>query len=82
MRHGIIDDLCKQLSELRKKFQYAGFANAETLVPKQGVGRGGCLPPPHEVDISQRLMIKYVVFGKKEEKWTQKRCWRFLAQWL
>ena len=40
MRHGIIDDLCKQLSELRKKLQYAGFANAETLVPKQGVGRG------------------------------------------
>ena len=40
MIRGIIDDLCKQLSELRKKLQYAGFAHAETLVPKQGVGRG------------------------------------------
>lgn len=40
MRHGIIDDLREKLSELRKKFQSAGFANAETLVPQQGVGRG------------------------------------------
>ena len=40
MIRGIIDDLRKMLSELRKKLQSAGFANAETLVPKQGVGRG------------------------------------------
>ena len=36
MRHGIIDDLRKTLSELRKKLQSAGFANAETLVPQRG----------------------------------------------
>ena len=36
MRHGIIDDLRKTLSELRKKLQSAGFANAETLVPQNG----------------------------------------------
>ena len=40
MIHGIIDDLCKTLSELRKKLRSAGFANAETLVPQQGVGQG------------------------------------------
>lgn len=39
MRHGIIDDQRKTLFELRKKFQSAGFANAETLVHQQGVGR-------------------------------------------
>ena len=33
---GIIDDLRKTLSELRKKLQSAGFANAETLVPQRG----------------------------------------------
>ena len=27
-------------SGLRKKFQFAGFTNAETLVPQRGVGRG------------------------------------------
>ena len=31
-----IDDLRKTLSELRKKLQSAGFANAETLVPQRG----------------------------------------------
>ena len=36
MRHGIIDDQRKLLSEFRKKFQSAGFANAETLVPQRG----------------------------------------------
>ena len=36
MVHGIIDDLCKTLSELRKKLRSAGFANAETLVPQRG----------------------------------------------
>ena len=36
MRLGIIDDQRKTLSELRKKFQSAGFANAETLVHQQG----------------------------------------------
>ena len=36
MRHGIIDDLRKTLSELRKKLRSAGFANAETLVPQRG----------------------------------------------
>ena len=36
MRHGIIDDLRKTLSELRKKLRSAGFANAETLVPRRG----------------------------------------------
>ena len=36
MIHGIIDDQRKTLSELRKKFQFAGFANAETLVPQRG----------------------------------------------
>ena len=36
MRHGIIDDQRKTLSELRKKFQSVGFANAETLVPQRG----------------------------------------------
>ena len=36
MRHGIIDDLRKTPSGLRKKFQSAGFANAETLVPQRG----------------------------------------------
>ena len=36
MRHGIIDDQRKTLSELRKKLQLAGFANAETLVPQRG----------------------------------------------
>ena len=35
-----IDDLRKTLSELRKKLQPAGFANAETLVSQQGIGRG------------------------------------------
>ena len=33
---GIIDDLRKTLSELRKKLQSAGFANAETLVLQRG----------------------------------------------
>ena len=36
MIHGIIDDLCKTILELRKKLQSAGFANAETLVPQRG----------------------------------------------
>ena len=36
MIHGIIDDQRKTLSELRKKFQFAGFTNAETLVPRRG----------------------------------------------
>ena len=36
MIHGIIDDQRKLLSEFRKKFQSAGFANAETLVPQRG----------------------------------------------
>ena len=36
MIHGIIDDLRKTLSELRKKLRSAGFANAETLVPQRG----------------------------------------------
>ena len=40
MIHGIIDDQRKTLSELRKKLRSAGFANAETLVPQQGVGQG------------------------------------------
>ena len=40
MRRGIIDDQRKTLSELRKKLRSAGFANAETLVPQQGVGQG------------------------------------------
>ena len=34
--HGIIDDQRKTSSELRKKLQSAGFANAETLVPQRG----------------------------------------------
>ena len=36
MMHGIIDDLCKTILELRKKLRSAGFANAETLVPQRG----------------------------------------------
>lgn len=36
MIHGIIDDLCKTILELRKKLRSAGFANAETLVPQRG----------------------------------------------
>ena len=36
MIRGIIDDLRKTLSELRKKLRSAGFANAETLVPQRG----------------------------------------------
>ena len=36
MIHGIIDDLCKTILELRMKFRSAGFANAETLVPQRG----------------------------------------------
>ena len=36
MIHGITDDQRKTLSELRKKFQFAGFTNAETLVPQRG----------------------------------------------
>ena len=39
MRHGIIDDQRKTPSGLRKQLQSAGFANAETLVHQQGVGR-------------------------------------------
>ena len=40
-------------------------------------------PDSRALDLSQRLMINYVMFGeKKEEKWTQKRCWCFSAQWL
>lgn len=39
MRHGIIDDQRKTLSELRKKLRSAGFANAETLVPQRGPQR-------------------------------------------
>lgn len=35
MRHGIIDDLCKTLLELRKKLQSVSFANAETLVSQR-----------------------------------------------
>ena len=31
----VIDDLRKTLSELRKKLQTAGFANAETMVPQR-----------------------------------------------
>ena len=47
MIHGIIDDLCKTILELRKKLRSAGFANAETLVPQRGnpvtfpMGRAG-----------------------------------------
>ena len=36
MIRGTIDDLRKTLSELRKKLQSVGFANAETLVPQRG----------------------------------------------
>ena len=36
MVHGIIDDLCKTLSELRKKLRSAGFANAEMWVSLRG----------------------------------------------
>ena len=36
MMRDVIDDLRKTLSELRKKLQSAGFANAETLVPQRG----------------------------------------------
>ena len=36
MIHGIIDDLCKTILELRKKLRSTGFANAETLVPQRG----------------------------------------------
>ncbi len=36
MTRGIIANLRKTLSELRKKLQSAGFANAETLVPQRG----------------------------------------------
>ena len=32
----VIDDQRKTLSELRKKLQSVGFANAETLVPQRG----------------------------------------------
>ena len=39
MIHGIIDDQRKMPSGLRKKLQSAGFANSETLVHQQGVGR-------------------------------------------
>ena len=40
MIHGIIGDQRKTPSGLRKQLQSAGFANAETLVPQQGVGQG------------------------------------------
>ena len=36
MMRDVIDDLRKTISELRKKLQSAGFANAETLVPQRG----------------------------------------------
>ena len=36
MMRDVIDDQRKTLSELRKKLQSAGFANAETLVPQRG----------------------------------------------
>ena len=36
MIHGIIDDQRKLLSEFRKKFQSAGFANAEMWVSLRG----------------------------------------------
>ena len=36
MMRDVIDDQHTTLSELRKKLQSAGFANAETLVPQRG----------------------------------------------
>ena len=36
MMRDVIDDQRKTLSELRKKLQSVGFANAETLVPQRG----------------------------------------------
>ena len=36
MMRDVIDDLRMTPCELRKKFQSAGFANAETLVPQRG----------------------------------------------
>ena len=64
MIHGIIDDLCKTLSELRKKLRSAGFANAETLVPQRGnpvtflMGKIGCRNGEALADICGCLLLR------------------------
>lgn len=70
MIHGIIDDQRKLLSEFRKKFQSAGFANAETLVPQRGnpvmfpMGRAGRRNGEDVVDVCGCP----IGFGSKENQ--------------